>query len=307
MKIATWNIGSALKYDFDESIKYIAENAEKNSVDILCLQEVVTSGSTRNFINELKKELGFNFSSYYELSSAHLENQNINLGIAILSKYRILNSYNFNITNPQIVYNKKGREIKSDNKGFLASDIEFNGKTIKVFTGHMLPFHSLGSDSREYQYLYKEMYAKVKSLSNNDFCVLCGDFNSSKLEELIPEITSEMFNVFNSPTRYNGAQNDYIYLSHDLESKYFSVNMNDYDHFLCVCDIEIKNNEYINILHLSDIHFLSKDYRIDEKGKLIGSFSDKTASFEGRSIRDNCIPIKVDRLGNIIEVNGNKL
>ena len=49
------------------------------------------------------------------------------------------------------------------------------------------------------------------------------------------------------------------------------------------------------------------DCRIDEKGKLIGSYSDKTASFEGKSIRDNCIPIKVDRLGNIIEVNGKKL
>ena len=49
------------------------------------------------------------------------------------------------------------------------------------------------------------------------------------------------------------------------------------------------------------------DLRKDEKGKVIGSFSDKTASFEGKSIRDNCIPIKVDRLGNIIELNGQKL
>ena len=49
------------------------------------------------------------------------------------------------------------------------------------------------------------------------------------------------------------------------------------------------------------------DYRMDEKGRLIGSFSDKTASFEGMSIRDNCVPIKVDRLGNIIEINGRKI
>ena len=48
------------------------------------------------------------------------------------------------------------------------------------------------------------------------------------------------------------------------------------------------------------------DLRFDEKGKIIGSYSDKTASFEGKSIRDNCVPIKVDRLGNIIEINGQK-
>ena len=49
------------------------------------------------------------------------------------------------------------------------------------------------------------------------------------------------------------------------------------------------------------------DLRLDEKGKIIGSYSDKTANFEGKSIRDNCVPLKVDRLGNIIEINGQKL
>ena len=38
-----------------------------------------------------------------------------------------------------------------------------------------------------------------------------------------------------------------------------------------------------------------------DKDKIVGSFSDKTASFDGIQIKEVCIPIKVDRLGNITE------
>lgn len=41
--------------------------------------------------------------------------------------------------------------------------------------------------------------------------------------------------------------------------------------------------------------------------KVIGSFDEKTANFEGMLIKDVCVPLKVDRLGNIIEINGQKL
>ena len=41
-----------------------------------------------------------------------------------------------------------------------------------------------------------------------------------------------------------------------------------------------------------------------EKNKIIGSRDFKTAKHEGKIIRDYCVPIKVDRLGNIIEIDG---
>ena len=43
------------------------------------------------------------------------------------------------------------------------------------------------------------------------------------------------------------------------------------------------------------------DLQKDKKGKIIGSRVLKTANCDNLSIKDNCIPIKVDRLGNIIE------
>ena len=59
--------------------------------------------------------------------------------------------------------NKNGKEIRSDDKGFLVTEILYKGKKVKIVTGHMLPFHSLGSDSKNYGYLYEEMYSKVKT------------------------------------------------------------------------------------------------------------------------------------------------
>jgi len=44
------------------------------------------------------------------------------------------------------------------------------------------------------------------------------------------------------------------------------------------------------------------DLRLDDKGNTIGSCADKTAICEGMQIRDYCIPIKTDRLGNILRI-----
>lgn len=49
------------------------------------------------------------------------------------------------------------------------------------------------------------------------------------------------------------------------------------------------------------------DLQKDSSGNLQGSRILKTANCGNRKIRDYCIPIKVDRLGNIIELNGKKI
>lgn len=267
MRLATWNIGSALGQKDNENIEYIVENVEKNSIDVLCLQEIITSGGSIDFIGELQKRLSFKYSKFYELSSAHLDDDTM-MGVAILSRYCIAESFEIKLTNPEIVFNKNGKNIRSDDKGFLVVEIIYKGKKVKIVTGHMLPFHSLGSDSSQYGYLYKEMYSKVKTFCNGFPFVLCGDFNSSKLESVIKEISVDMLKVFTGATRYNGNQNDYIFTSKEWLCKNYRVDMNKYDHFLCVCELELKSKADLNILHISDIHYFSKDYSIDEKTRL---------------------------------------
>lgn len=45
----------------------------------------------------------------------------------------------------------------------------------------------------------------------------------------------------------------------------------------------------------------------EKEHKLQGSYSHKTASFKGKQIKETCIKLRVDRLGNIIGVNGKPL
>lgn len=52
--------------------------------------------------------------------------------------------------------------------------------------------------------------------------------------------------------------------------------------------------------HAAPIIEKEVDLRLNEKGEPCGSFSDKTANCQGMLIRDYCIPIKTDRLGNIL-------
>ena len=264
MRIATWNIGSAWDGDAKDEIQFISETAIKNSVDILCLQEMITSGTPDNYIEQLKECLGFKYSCYYELSSAHKGNGSM-MGLAILSKYVIDRADMFKLTNPGITIIKNGKKICSDDKGILIAQIMYKGRSIKVATGHMLPFHSFNSDSKNYVYLYQEMYSKVKLFCEGFPYIFCGDFNSSKVEKLVGEIARDMKNTFCHATRHNGNQNDYIFISRDWKYELHRVDLNRYDHALCVSEIELDYQSSINIMHISDIHFLNKDPKIDVK------------------------------------------
>ena len=64
MRLATWNIGSALGQDIYKNVEYIVQNIEKNLVDVLCLQEVVTSGDATNFIDELQRRYHLSIADF---------------------------------------------------------------------------------------------------------------------------------------------------------------------------------------------------------------------------------------------------
>ena len=53
--------------------------------------------------------------------------------------------------------------------------------------------------------------------------------------------------------------------------------------------------------HAKALNDKEVDMRYDyNKNKIVGSYSDKTANFDGMQIKEICIPIRIDRLGNII-------
>lgn len=97
----------------------------------------------------------------------------------------------------------------------------------------------------------------------------------------------------------------YVPTQDEILNNYIGDNI-DYSRIFVVNDFNDAGVMYFRpYSHATAIVDKEVDLRIDKNGKIIGSFSDKTANFQGLSIRDHCIPIKTDRLGNIIQI-GNK-
>ena len=94
----------------------------------------------------------------------------------------------------------------------------------------------------------------------------------------------------------------YVPTQDEIDNSYISDNL-DYSRVYVVNDFNDAGVMYFRpYYHAFAIVDKEVDLRIDKKGKVIGSFSDKTANCQGLSIRDYCIPIMTDRLGNIIQI-----
>ena len=98
---------------------------------------------------------------------------------------------------------------------------------------------------------------------------------------------------------------DMVYMPtrEEIESGYITT-----DNSIDITRIYVVNNFTGGTIYFRPYYFATAivekevDLRLDENGKPKGSFSDKTASCDGMSIRDHCIPITTDRLGNILKI-----
>ena len=94
----------------------------------------------------------------------------------------------------------------------------------------------------------------------------------------------------------------YVPTQDEIINKYVSNDI-DYTRIYVVNDFNDQGKIYFRpYSHANAIIDKEVDLRIDKKGNVIGSFSDKTTQCQDQTIRDCCIPIKIDRLGNIIQI-----
>lgn len=224
--------------------------------------------------------------------------------------------------NPQIAFSADGIKALNENMEELN-----NGKSHKPVykvqmvqaLGKMFPISE--PESNKPVIAKNNQYVISDSGSNN----FCGIYKSAegKTKIYVPSLRATIDSYRNDenlfPERHPDdisyyysftiSPLDLVYMPTEDEKESHNISgVLDYSRILVVNDFNDAGKVYFRPYSFANaIAEKEVDYRIDEKGKLIGSFSDKTASFEGLSIRDNCVPIKVDRLGNIIELNGKKL
>jgi endonuclease/exonuclease/phosphatase family metal-dependent hydrolase len=209
------------------------------SPDVLCIQEFYSRTKGENNIRKLyMEELGLSFS--YFIPSA--KNDYDAYGIAIFSKFPIVNSGNVDINTETGIVNK-----------IVYSDINKQGKNFRVYNVHL---QSVGFKKEDYDFIMKDVptanvdvkstrrignrlkLAYIKRNRQIDSLyshtkdtkmpyIVAGDFNDTPLSYSVNKLSGDMKNAFVEKGRglgitYNGAfpnfQIDYI-----LASKEFNV------------------------------------------------------------------------------------
>lgn len=246
IRIMSYNVQmfQGLKEDAVEKRDETIELIQSVSPDILCVQEFYTRTKGASDMRELfLKKLNLRYS--YFIPAA--QNEYDAYGIAIFSKYPIVDSGSLNINKNERIVNR-----------IVYADINKSGKNFRIYNVHLA---SIGFDQQDYEYIkqgpgttsedvestkrigrrLKQAYFKrseqAEILHSHAQTaplpyIIAGDFNDTPLSYSVNRLASDMHNAFVEKgaglgVTYNGAfpnfQIDYILASPDFEVKSFQI------------------------------------------------------------------------------------
>lgn len=250
MIIATWNIGSGINTnDYvgeffdkvpeanpdDKCMQIIAKQIIENNIDVISLQEVITTESFE-YIEKLSKLTGLEYYETFENSPSHLI-KNTMYGIAILSKYPIEMIKKEFFKNPDLTKTTAKGVYKSHDKGYMIAKIHAP-EPFCISNTHFLPFHRFDTEILEYAESFVPFQNDLMSFD----AIACGDYNvvegSSKLKILLNNLTDFEF-VFDEVSTVDNKKCDNILIPKKIakKSKKMIKNTDSSDHFMCIVEI----------------------------------------------------------------------
>ena len=251
MKIATWNISAGIntndyKGEFfdknketdidDRCLNDIAKSIIENDIDVIALQEVVTTKSFK-YMEKLSQLTNLKYFDSFENSPCHLI-ENANFGISILSKYPIKLIKKQFFDNPHLTKQTQKGLYNTHDKGYLAVTV-MSEQPFNMLCASLLPFHRFDHEILDFKHLFDEFQDFV--LENNVYAL--GDFNAIKgkpqLQKVFDRVNKKYNFLFNEFTTIDNKKCDNILLPKSLEvkNKYIVKNEDISDHYLCVAEI----------------------------------------------------------------------
>lgn len=177
MKLLTLNCHSWQEEDQIEKIKYLAQTIKEKSYDVVALQEVnqlieeeyvYKNVKSSNFayilLQELKKLGGTEYSLVWGFSN-EIEKK-YEEGLAILTKYPIVEEFSFYVSKGVDINNWKTRKI-------IGAKIIYNNRPISFYSCHMGWW---GDEEEPFKYHLDTLLQHVNQV---DPFFLLGDFNNS--------------------------------------------------------------------------------------------------------------------------------
>ena len=177
MKLLTLNCHSWQEEKQLDKIKYLAQVISKKNYDVIALQEVSQSISSKtikdsikedNFAVLLKKELDKISKERYEFywDFSHIGYDVYEEGLALMSRHKFLNNESFFITKGEDRNYWKTRKI-------VKSSIEIEGKVFDFYSCHL----GWWNDEEEpFKYQADKLIEKI---DDNIHSIIMGDFNNN--------------------------------------------------------------------------------------------------------------------------------
>ncbi len=252
LRVATWNIGGGFISENNtsgfnkENLHYFADELKRSKSDIICLQEIHVS-KDKNIYSQAKllaHQLDIEDSCFCiidSVRSSHLK-KDLYLGLAILSKFPIINHEYHRISNPNMyLKNKKGTIWRTHDKGFLFACIKIRKYLVNILNAHLYPFHVFNRDFMENEFygIRFETEQLLIKLSNNK-TIIAGDMNYDQVEKVMPKLFQHGFTKTISGV--STVPELEIQLDHIIVSKGWGVESNTVikgraDHYLCCADL----------------------------------------------------------------------
>lgn len=250
MKIATWNIGSGINTnDYvgeffdkvpeanpdDKCMQVIAKQIVENNIDVIALQEVITTESF-DYIKKLSKLTGLEYYETFENSPSHLI-KNTMFGVAILSRYPIEVIRKEFFANPNLTKTTAKGVYKTHDKGYMLVKI-LADKPFYISNTHFLPFHRFDTEILD----YAESFVAFQEDLINYNAIACGDYNvvegAEKLKNLLSKLTDFEF-VFDEISTVDNKRCDNILIPKKIEKKSQKMikNADSSDHYMCIIEI----------------------------------------------------------------------
>lgn len=250
MKIATWNIGSGINTNdyvgefFDKTpeanpddkcMQIIAKQITENNIDVIALQEVITTESFE-YIENLSKLTGLEYYETFENSPSHLI-KNTMYGVALLSKYPIEVVKKEFFKNPNLTKITAKGEYKSHDKGYILAKICAD-EPFYISNTHFLPFHRFDTEILD----YAESFVPFQKDLIKYNAIACGDYNvvegAKKLKQLLNKLEDFEF-VFDEISTVDDKKCDNILIPKKIikKSQKMIKNADSSDHFMCIVEI----------------------------------------------------------------------
>lgn len=249
LKIASYNISGGF-YEDDQSVDFLDKEKSTDidlrllndivkiindeDIDVICFQEIITT-SRIDYINRIMESTNFKYEEHFELSPCHII-ENTECGVAILSKYPIINSIKKLFTNPMLSKTtKSGNVYYTFDKGFLMSDININNNHLNILTHHGFPYRRFNSTPEDNENIFIEFDNYIKEYKPD---IITGDFNSENFIDMMPYTKDNYIKTINEVTTDDGMKFDNILIRNGNEySKKVIRSMS--DHFIVLNEVEL--------------------------------------------------------------------